>query len=92
MPSVNLRRRVALLEQQITNESIVLQMSDGSTVRLPSNAAVGLLAKAIREDRTPEVELVAQSISSTEPDGAHLLDLARAISNSPTEAGRPGRG
>ena len=91
MPSVNLRRRVALLEQQLTNESVVLQMPDGRTVRLPSNAAVGLLARACRDDRTPQVELVALSNSSTEPDGAHLLDLARAILNSPNEAGRPGR-
>jgi hypothetical protein len=68
-----------------------LQALEKGTVRLPSNAAVGLLARACRDDRTPEVELVAQSISSTEPDGAHLLDLARAILNSPNEAGRPGR-
>jgi len=52
---------------------------------------VGLLARACREERTPDVELVAQSISSTEPGGAHLIDLARAILNSPNEeAGGPG--
>jgi len=83
VPSVNLRRRLALLERQLTNESVVLQMPDGSTVTLPSDDAVGLLAKAIRDDRTPEVELVAASVSSTEPGGGQMIDLARAILNSP---------
>lgn len=50
-----------------------------------ADRAIALLAGVFRGDRTPEIELVAKSVSSTEPDGAHLLDLARAILNSPLE-------
>ena len=35
----------------------------------------------------PMMELLAQSVSSTEPGGGHLLELARAILNSPSDAG-----
>jgi hypothetical protein len=85
MKASNLRRRLAALETQLVSAPILLQMPDGSAVTFPGEDVLGLLAKAVRGDRTPEVELLAQSVSSTEPDGAHLVDLARAILNSPTE-------
>ena len=42
--------------------------------------------RALDGDRTPEMELIARSVSSTEPDGAHMIEFARALLNSPTEA------
>ncbi len=36
--------------------------------------------------RTPEMELIAQSKSSREPDGAHMVDLVRALLNGPIES------
>lgn len=44
-----------------------------------------LFSSAFLGDRTPEIELIAQSISSTEPGGGHMLDLVRAILNGPWE-------
>jgi hypothetical protein len=35
----------------------------------------------------PKVELIAQSISSTEPDGAHMIGLARVLLNGPEDLG-----
>ena len=32
----------------------------------------------------PEIALIAESVSCTEPDGAHLVDLARALLRSAT--------
>jgi hypothetical protein len=83
---MNLKRRLALLERQTTGAgAIVLHMTDGGVMNLPGDCALGVLAAAVRAERTPQVELVAQSISSTEPDGAHLIDLARAILNTPRD-------
>jgi hypothetical protein len=83
---MNLKQRLASLERRLNgNESVVLHMADGRSLRFPSDFAVGMLGRACRNEQTPEIDLVAQSISSTEPDGAHMIDLARAILNSPTE-------
>jgi hypothetical protein len=35
------------------------------------------------------MELVARSISSAEPGGAHMIDLVLALLNGPVEDGRP---
>jgi len=44
-----------------------------------------LVARSMSGDRTPELELIAQSISSTEPGGGHMIDLVRAFLNGPKE-------
>ena len=87
MAIANLNRRLQALEKGVVNEPIILKMPDGSTVTLrgAGDSMLDLLARACRGERTREIELIAQSISSTEPGGGHLVDLARAILNSPTE-------
>jgi hypothetical protein len=72
------------LEKQFSSEPIILQMPDGRTVRLRGTGdyAVHVLG-AVFGDSTADLALVAQSISSTEPGGAHLIDLARALLNGP---------
>jgi hypothetical protein len=87
MRTINLRRRLAALEKNLSSvELIVLLMPDGRTETLPGHDVVGLLGRALDGDRTPEMELIARSVSSTEPDGAHMIDLARALLNGPAEA------
>jgi hypothetical protein len=85
MARVNICRRLATLENQCTIEPIVLQMPEGRTVTLPGrgNQAGVLLGRAVYGEPTPEIRLIAQSVSSIEPGGGHLIDLARAILNSP---------
>ena len=65
-------------------EPIVLRMPDGRTEIL-RGSVLELFPKPADEDRTPEVELIAQSISSTEPDGGQMIDLARALLNGPED-------
>jgi hypothetical protein len=90
MRTINLRRRLAALEKNLSSvEIIVLLMPDGRTETLPGHDAVGLLGRALDGDRTPEMELIARSVSSTEPDGAHMIDLVRALLNGPVEDGGP---
>jgi hypothetical protein len=84
----DLRRRLEALEQDLSSgEFIVLLMPDGRTETLPghNDYVLDLLGRAVRGDRTPEMELIARSQSSTEPDGAHMIDLVRALLNGPTE-------
>ena len=80
---MKLNQRLEVLEREIINGPIVLMMSDGRTKTLPGNQVTCLLARLVRNERTRDIELVARSISSSEPGGGHLIDLARAILNSP---------
>jgi hypothetical protein len=81
---MNLKGRLARLERKLTGqEPIVLHMADGSVVKLPGDCAFAVIDCIRRGERTRETDLVSRSISSTEPDGALLIDMARAILNSP---------
>ena len=90
MKTANLRRRLEALEQDLSSEQIVLLMPGGRVVTLPghNDFVLNLLSRAVRGDRTPEMDLVARSVSSREPDGAHMIDLVRALLNGPV--GNPG--
>ena len=59
-------------------------MPDGRTERL-RGSVLELFSQARDEDRTPEVELIAQSVSSTESGGGQMIDLARALLNGPED-------
>jgi hypothetical protein len=87
MKTINLNRRLDALENQLTSEPILLPMPDGRRETLPghNDYVINLLSRAIREDRTPEMELIAQSQSSTDLGGAHVIDLVRALLNGPTD-------
>jgi hypothetical protein len=60
-------------------------MPDGRTETIPSRGEymLNLFTCACDGERTREMELIAESISSTEPGGAHMVDLLRALLNSP---------
>ena len=68
-------------------------MPDARTETLPghNDYVLNLLGRAIEGDRTPGMELIARSVSSTEPGGAHMIDLARALLNGPAEAPKASR-
>ena len=84
---MNVRRRLELLEKRISSEPIILKMPDGRTERICGRGdyLLDLVMRSVRGDRTPELELIAQSISSTEPGGGHMLDLVRTFLNGPQE-------
>ncbi len=87
---MNLHRRLELLEKQFTRGSVLLKMPDGRTEKLqgPGDFLLDLVARSMNGDRTPEMELIAQSISSTEPGGGRLVDVVRAFLNGPNEDAR----
>jgi hypothetical protein len=85
MKTINLRRRLEALEKGlISGEPILLLMPDGRTEALRDDV-LDLFSRSIRGERTPEMELISQSISSVEPGGAHMIDLARALLNGPRQ-------
>lgn len=86
MKTLNLHRRLEALERGLTSEPILLLMPDGRTETLRGDV-LDLFSRAIKGDRTPEIELIAQSKGSREPDGAHMIDLARALLNGPAGRG-----
>jgi hypothetical protein len=76
------------LERRPIGGEIVLTMADGSTQRLFGNGdyALDLFARACRGDKAADIDLVRRSISSDEPGGSHLIELARALLNGPVES------
>lgn len=84
MDNSKLRRRLHMLEQHAISEPVTLVMPDGRTEILRGSAPE-LLGRAWRGERGPGIGLIARSISSVEPGGGHLIDLARAILNSPLQ-------
>jgi hypothetical protein len=91
MNTINMRRRLEALEEQLTSEPIVLLMPNGRTETLSgqNDYVLDLLSRAVRGDRTPEMELIARSTSSSEPGGAHMIDLVRALLNGSVESAGP---
>jgi hypothetical protein len=87
MKTINLHRRLEALERQLTGEPILLLMPDGRTETLRGDV-LDLFSRALRRDGTPEIELIAQSISSVEPGGGQMIELARALLNGPAENAR----
>ena len=81
MKTINLRRRLEALEKDLSSEPIVLLMPDGrtETLRGPRYYTLDLFKRAISGDRTPEMELIAQCTSSTEPGGGHMIELVQAF-------------
>jgi len=85
MKTINLRRRLEALERNlISSEPILLLMPDGRTEALRGDV-LDLFSRAVGGERTPEMDLISQSISSVEPGGAHMIDLARALLNGPRQ-------
>jgi hypothetical protein len=84
---MNLQRRLRLLEKRLLTEPIVLTLSDGrtETLRGSGDYVLNLFLRAYREEKTPHVELLAQSVGPIQEGDGHLLELARAILNSPKE-------
>ena len=83
----SLLRRIERLEKGLSDEPILLLMPDGRTEMLPghNDYAPSLLARACRGDRSPELDLIARSVSSIEPGGAHMVDMVRALLNGPKQ-------
>jgi hypothetical protein len=82
-----LHRRIESLEKQHPRDPIVLQMPDGRIVTLPNRGGYlfNLVLRVLAGERTPEMELIAQSTSSFEPGGGHMLDIVRAFWPEPKE-------
>ena len=82
---MNLQRRLEALERGRLSEPVTLIMPDGRTEILRGDCIFEMLSGACRGERTPTLDLLAQSVGSTEPGGGHLIELARAILNSPRD-------
>src|ERR1700675_2747907 len=76
-----LHRRLESLEKRHLRDPIILQMPDGRIVTLPNRSGylLDLVLRVLNGERTPEMELIAQSTSSIEPGGGHMLDIVRAF-------------
>ena len=85
---MNFGRRLEFLEKKLTSDPILLKMPDGHIERLRGRGdyALDLILRASRGDRTPEMALIAQSVSSVEPNGGHMLNVIRVILSGPKEA------
>jgi hypothetical protein len=76
-----LRRRIEVLEKRMISQPIVLELAGGSTKSLPGHPSyvLELMMRSFQEDEVPELDLIAESVSSAEPRGAHMVDVARLL-------------
>jgi hypothetical protein len=77
----NLLRRLGRLEKRLIRAPILLKMSDGSTETIlgDANYVLDLMMCTLNGETVPVIELIAQSISSEEPNNAHMVDMARLL-------------
>ena len=80
-----LQRRLESLEKRLKNDPIVLFMSDGRTETLCGRGdyVADLFRRGFSGEQSPEIELIRRSVSSTEPGNGQMIDLLRAVANSP---------
>lgn len=84
-----LLRRLESLEKRLTSGPIVLQMADGTmqTLRGRGDYASHMLGCALRGDRMPDMELLAESVGPIiEPGNGRLVEVARALIKGPSLA------
>jgi hypothetical protein len=88
----NLLRRVQKLEKRLPREPILLRMPDGSTERVSGdpNYILDLMMASLNGGQVPEMEMIVQSVSSTEPGGACMVDMARLLFGATQGQGQPG--
>jgi hypothetical protein len=77
----NLRRRIELLEKRLSSDPILLEMPNGNTERILGHPSyvLELMVCSFKGERVEEMELIARSIRSHEPGGAHMVDVARLL-------------
>ncbi len=84
----NLRARMEALEKRLGTAGVTLVMGDGREIKLDADPLV-LLRHAIREQASGQLsettKLIADSVMSSEEGGSHLVELTRALLNSPHE-------
>src|SRR5271169_2121907 len=85
---MKMRRRLELLEKRLIGKPIILLMRDGRTVRLPCHGdyLLNLVMAAGKGQRTPELDLIVESVSSIEPGGGHMLDMVRIFYGGPGQS------
>ena len=87
---MNLERRLRALEAKMNagEEKVLLYFEDGSTRELFARRGflMRLLGDVVKEadpDLAVERDLIRRSVGSIDPDGAHMVDLIRALLNGP---------
>lgn len=85
---MRVKLRLEALERRLLHDPATLFFEDGTSAQICGRGdyIMHLFAAALRGERSPQIELVSRSVRSEEPDGGHLLDLMRALLNSPAEA------
>jgi hypothetical protein len=88
----NLLRRIERLEKRLVSEPILLRMPDGRTEKILGDAdyVLDLMACTLNGETVPEIELIARSIGSDEPSGAHMVDVARLLYHATKRQIQPG--
>jgi hypothetical protein len=89
---MKLHRRLEALEKRLINEPTILTMPDGTTATISGDVdylrqLLGSIFgdRLISSGQTKHLDLIRRSTESREPDGAHLIDLIRALLNSPAD-------
>jgi hypothetical protein len=84
---MSFHRRLEALEKRLHGGDIHLVMGDGQEVHLradPMKLLIGAMREYASGKLSETTQLVKNSIMSDEPGGSRLVELARAMLNSPS--------
>ncbi|HXS13907.1 MAG TPA: hypothetical protein VN734_14485 [Acidobacteriaceae bacterium] len=86
---MTLKRRIEKLEKALKADPILLHFADGSTRVLNGrrgmllNLLEAAMSGNVRSEEKVQLDLISQSVASTEPDGARLCELLRVYVQGP---------
>jgi hypothetical protein len=88
----NLLRRLERLEKRLVSEPILLLMPNGGMERISGdpNYVLDLMMCSLNGEAVSEMQLIARSIGSDEPGGAHMVDVARLLHGATRKQVQPG--
>ena len=83
-------KRLDALETHFSSgeSEIIFQMGDGSTRVIPlqrGEGVVDIYLAALDHPESQNARLIAAAVSSTEPGGGRLIELANALLNGPNQ-------
>jgi hypothetical protein len=92
LTTMRLEKRIRALEARMIADPVILHFADGSTeeIRGPGDFLLSFFAGAfggveLSPAQTAQLQLIRQSVDAEEPGGGSMVELLRALLNSPSE-------
>jgi len=90
---MRLEKRIRALEARLIADPVILQFANGGMKEIcgPGDFVLDLFRAALggtdlNSQQAAQLDLIRESVTAEEPGGGHMVELLRALLNSPLEA------